>query len=117
MINHSEIARHSRTDRSGSEAQKCISSIPAGSEQYSNRRLRRFPLRTSCSVWLKNLRHSVKSVENKKMTNEPNFRMSKIAVSNFSTTACCLLVTDNCRKNEPKRSQLSQTKKTQNKPI
>ena len=38
-----EIARQSRTDRSRLEAQKCISSIPASSEQYSSRRLRRFP--------------------------------------------------------------------------
>ena len=45
-----EIAQRSWTDRSESESQKCISRIPAGSEQYSNRRLRRFPL---CTLWQK----------------------------------------------------------------
>ena len=39
------------------------------------------------------------------MTNEPNFKISKIAVSDLFKTGYCSLMTDNCPKNEPKRTQ------------
>ena len=39
------------------------------------------------------------------LPNEPNFRTSQIATSAFSTTGYCSLMTENCQKNEPKRTQ------------
>ena len=80
--------------------------------------------------------------QNEKMTNEPISKTTQIAVSNLFTSDYCLLMTDNCKENEPKRSQftgsegvppalrkalnhfllltlwsLCQNKKTQNEPI
>ena len=104
-----QIARHSRTDRNGLEAQKCISSIPAGSEQYSNLKLRRFPFVNFTPFMVqKSAPISVHLRQSKKMTNEPNFNISQIAVSNLSKTDYCSQMTVDCEKNEPKRSQSQQ---------
>jgi hypothetical protein len=60
MMYRDNRPRHSRVDLKWMEAQTLASSIPAVSEQTSNRRLRRYlPLHydwpSSCSSWLNNL--------------------------------------------------------------
>ena len=42
------------------------------------------------------------------LPNEPNFRTRQIAASAFSKTGYCSLMTENCQKNEPKRTQFPQ---------
>ena len=62
-----------------------------------------------CSLWLffiYNLRNQW-CLWTKKMQNEPNFLICKIASSVFSTTGYCSLMTGNCIKNEPNRTQFS----------